>query len=85
MADSTTDANPFVQLLLNASAVPPPPGIVPNYVDPPSIGYAVLVVATISMILATIMLALRVFTKLYLIKAWNLEDCIASFSFSLST
>ncbi|CAF9904527.1 MAG: hypothetical protein GOMPHAMPRED_002869 [Gomphillus americanus] len=79
MANTTAAADALIQAMLDGPAAPAPSGITSNFVDPPSNGVAGLIAALISLGIATIMLVIRIFTKLYIIKAWNIEDCMGSF------
>ena len=71
MTDST---NPLVQAILNGPAGPPPLGVTSNFVNPPNIGPPVLNFTVATAVLTTIILAIRIFTKVYLMKAWDIED-----------
>ena len=54
----------------------PPPGVVPNFVNPysaaPPAGAAIGVLSA----LATIGFSLRMFTKLYIMRQFAVEDCM---------
>ena len=57
-------------------ALPPPPGQVSNFVDPPSIGYEVVVSGIITGVFALILVILRFVTKVKIVKHVTLDDCI---------
>jgi hypothetical protein len=64
-------------LLDQLPALEPPPGVIPNFVDPPDNNNTRgLVIALYFMIaLATIGFAARMFTKIYVMKQFQPEDC----------
>ena len=65
-----------VQALLDGPAGTPPPGMKPNFVDPPSLFTPIIVTLALTLFISTSALAMRIYTKLRIIKAWHLEDCI---------
>ena len=64
-----------LQALLDGPAVSPPPGVIPNFVDPPSLYPQIIVTLVLTLSIATLAVIIRVYTKLHVIKAWHLEDC----------
>lgn len=61
--------------LLQGPAGAPPPGVVPNFDNPPNlhrVGDAVLITC---FVVATLALLLRVYTKLFLIRQFKISDC----------
>ena len=56
--------------------VPPPPGVVPNFENPPSTGYKVIVVAVLTWTLATSIVCLRC-VKLRITHTMRIDDCKA--------
>ncbi|KAG4427639.1 hypothetical protein IFR05_016879 [Cadophora sp. M221] len=54
--------------------LPPPPGVTPNFVDPEYIGHQVVVINGIFMFLATTVIALRMYSRLYIISSPGIED-----------
>ena len=76
----------FVMNPYNTSALEPPPGVIPNYNDPPTIAGALVAGLAIMIATATLAFAARVFTKVYVMKQVQLDDCKpsdASFSRSI--
>ena len=70
---SLTEAQ--TQALLNGPAAEPPPGIVPNLVDPPSDLYAGTVISILTLVLCTLALVLRMLTKAFLMRQIHGADC----------
>ena len=58
----------------NEGIAPPPPGVTPNFVNPPDHKLGVIEVLIIFNTLATLCLALRIFTKTYILKVVGWED-----------
>jgi len=54
--------------------VPPPPDVTPNFVNPPSTGYKVIITACVTWALATFFLCLRGYVKLRLIHMVKVDD-----------
>lgn len=54
----------------------PPPGVTPNFAHPPD-DYQSTIVATLAVCLtvATLLSAMRLYAKAYIIKSFALEDC----------
>ena len=61
--------------LLNLPALEPPPNVQANFVDPPIIRSQMLGVIISMLVLSTIAVAVRLYTKLVVIKILALEDC----------
>lgn len=61
---------------LDAGVVPPPPGITPNYAHPAYHSGGIVPLACVFIPLAAIFMALRVYTKVRIIKVFGLEDCM---------
>ena len=53
----------------------PPPGVTPNFVNPENYQSSILALQTICLVLATVFTALKIYTKLFLIKSLGSEDC----------
>lgn len=65
-----------LDLLLRSPAIPPPPGVTPNLVDPPVYGFETwLVTASVSLTVTTILVVIRVYTRLYVSRNHAWEDC----------
>ena len=59
----------------DAPAAPPPPGIVPNFQDPPNLRAVGQFVIIFCFLLATAALIVRVYTKLFIIRRFTVSDC----------
>jgi hypothetical protein len=57
-------------------ALPPPPGIKSNFVDPPFNGEKIIIVGILFPILTIPFLAARFYAKAFLIRKFQLDDCI---------
>jgi hypothetical protein len=55
--------------------VPPPPGVTPNFVNPPSTGYRVIITTVCTWALATFVLCIRLYVKLRIIRIVRFDDC----------
>jgi hypothetical protein len=55
--------------------VPPPPGVTPNFVNPPSTGYRVIITTVSTWALATFILCIRLYVKLRIIRIVRFDDC----------
>jgi len=56
-------------------ALPPPPGVTPNFVDPDYNGLQIIISGIIFSILAISFLVARMYAKYYLLKQFNYDDC----------
>ena len=56
-------------------ALQPPLGVVPNFVDPPTILGPFLAGEAVMLAASTLAVSARVFTKAYVMKKVDLEDC----------
>jgi hypothetical protein len=70
----------FASSIMSAStgivgAFPPPDGITPNFVNPDYIGYRIVVVALVFTTLAFTFLSVRLYTKRFVIRRLELDDC----------
>jgi hypothetical protein len=63
------NSNPIV------GAVPPPPGIVPNFTNPESAAYRLIVGTIVCPAITLVFLLLRLYTKRYILKKLLLDDC----------
>lgn len=52
-----------------------PPGVTPNYIDPPNNGHTPITVCLFTLVLAAIAVAVRVFTKITIVRKTGLDDC----------
>ena len=56
-------------------AIPPPPGVTPNFTNPVYHSGAIIPLSAVFITLATIFLAIRIYTKAVILKVFGLEDC----------
>lgn len=56
-------------------ALPPPPGVIPNFTDPYSIGDGLKAAGILFVVLTSLSTAVRLYTKFCIIKARGWEDC----------
>ena len=54
-------------------ALAPPEGVVPNFVDPENLAYTSLWI--VLLVIATVFVWVRMYTKIRITKKANLEDC----------
>lgn len=64
-----------LQALLNAPAGAPPAGVTPNFSDPTNLNGLVILVLVLCLVFATMAVLMRVYTKCFLIRSWDYEDC----------
>lgn len=67
-----------VQTLLSVPAMAPPPGMTPNFIDPPNLQHVVILILTVCTSLATLTVMLRIFTKIFIIHQTTFDDCTFS-------
>lgn len=80
MASPTTTSTPeqstaALQVLLNAPAGTPPPGVIPNFNHAPNLAFYVPLTLSLCIGLSTLAILMRMYTKLFLIRSRALEDC----------
>lgn len=71
----SVEAAAAMQALLNGPAAKPPPGVLPNFVDPHDISAAVIAVMSTCLIVTFLVLSIRSYTKLRLMHSVACEDC----------
>ena len=59
----------------NFSTIPPPPGLTSNYVDPPSKAIWGTVTTAVCLTVATLLVAMRLYTKVKVLKNLGWDDC----------
>ena len=74
----TTSLEESKAMLLNGPALPPPPGVTSQFVDPPNLEQLTIGIFTTCIFLATVAVVLRMWTKLLIIRQTTLDDCISS-------
>ena len=80
MATSTTSMNSeqaqaALHTLLEGPAMSPPPGVVPNFHNPPNLDVFVALTITLCVAFATLAVLLRMYTKVFILRALAWEDC----------
>ena len=53
----------------------PPPGVVPNFKNPPSLAQPIIAVHAVFLSLAVLFVALRLYTKIFLTRLLRWDDC----------
>ena len=61
------------EAFLDLPALPPPPGITPNFVNPPNLRAPAW--SALQLVLATIAVAVRLYTKRFIVRRMLAEDC----------
>jgi hypothetical protein len=56
-------------------AIPPPPGIMPNFINPPSLQHVVLIVNVILSFVSLVFVALRFYTTGFLLRSVGVDGC----------
>lgn len=56
-------------------AMPPPPGMTSNFIDPDYCGIRLLVVNCVFLPLAVISFAIRSWTRLFVVRSFRIDDC----------
>ena len=59
----------------NYSAIPPPLGLTSNFVNPPSKASWDIVTQAVCLTVATLLVAIRLFTKIHILKSSGWDDC----------
>ena len=72
---NTSFSSEQLQGLLDGPAGPPPAGVTPNMANPANLEGVVIVTVTLSLVLTTMAIFMRMYTKLFLIRAFHYEDC----------
>lgn len=62
-------------VLKTMPAASPPPGIQPNFADPPTRVPVILGVSIAFFVLAIFCFSIRIYTKLAVVKNWKWDDC----------
>ena len=64
-----------LEALLNGPALAPPPGVTPQLNNPPSYRAATTAIPTVCLIVATLAVSMRVYTRARIIRVVNIADC----------
>lgn len=80
MANPTRDMSPeqaqaALRTLLEGPAMSPPAGVVPNLHDPANLDVYVALTITLCVAFATVAVLLRMYTKVFILRALAWEDC----------
>lgn len=80
MASPTTALSPEqarieLQSLLAGPAATPPAGVIPNFHNPPNLNTFVTLTLTLCVTFGALAVLVRMYTKLFLIRAVAYEDC----------
>lgn len=70
------------QIILDAPAMQPPPGMTPNFNDPPNLQHGVILTLALCTTLSTLTVMLRICTKLFIVRQTTIDDCIVFCSFT---
>lgn len=71
-APATTTLSPQQ---LDGSAMAPPPGFKPNYVDPPNLEREFFVDGILCLTISVLVVCMHMWTKAHLVKKVQIEDC----------
>lgn len=70
--------SPDIQKLLDGPAMAPPPGQRPNFVNPSNFKAELYADVIICLVVSTVVVSMRMWTKIRLIRKLGLEDCTIS-------
>ncbi len=65
--------------LQTATVLPPPPGVRPNFVDPPSYETAIIALESVFLTLTLVAVGVRIFVRSQVTKIWGWDDCESSY------
>lgn len=60
---------------LDGPAMIPPPGVLPNFDNPPNLDHIFILTVTLCMTFPAIAVLLRLYTKIYILRKTAFEDC----------
>lgn len=66
-----------VDHLLNGPAMAPPPGVIPNFVDPPSLQKLAILSLVLHYLFSTLVVLMRLYTKIFILRQMASEDCMS--------
>jgi hypothetical protein len=66
---------------LEMPALAPPPGVVPNFIDPPTNRSAIFAVFITCLVIMTLAVTIRMYTKILMLKKLAIEDCKSTQAF----
>ena len=62
-------------MLASIPAAIPPSGVIPNFVDRPTIVPLILGLSYAFLVLASVCFVIRIWTKAFIVKKWQWDDC----------
>ena len=74
-ATSSEQAQASLRRLLEGPAMSPPAGVIPNFHDPPNLDSFVALTLTLCLSIVTLAIALRMYTKVFILRVLAWEDC----------
>jgi hypothetical protein len=69
---------------MTVGASPPPPGVTPNFVNPESNGYQIIITGIVLLVLMLPFLGARLYAKYSLLRKIHYDDCKALSVFAFS-
>jgi hypothetical protein len=60
----------------NVPAATPPNGTIPNFVNPPSIGYQQTTTNIVVLVIMIVVVVLRLYTRIFIVKSFGYDDCM---------
>ncbi|KAF1977070.1 hypothetical protein BU23DRAFT_527374 [Bimuria novae-zelandiae CBS 107.79] len=58
----------------NVGVIPPPPGVTPNFINPPSIHHIILITNIILLLISSLFMTLRLYTTRFIIRSVGVDD-----------
>ena len=59
----------------NTPIAAPPPGVIPNYIDPPSRGWETILVVTVCLTLMVPFFLVRMYSRIFVTRSLGWDDC----------
>lgn len=66
------------QEILDGPGLTPPKGVTPNLNDPENHNGVAIAVSVVCICLVTTTILIRIYSRLFIVKKWNFEDCMLS-------
>jgi hypothetical protein len=60
----------------NVPAATPPNGTIPNFVNPPNIGYRQTTTNIVVLVIMIIVVFLRLYTRIFIVRSFGYDDCM---------
>jgi len=64
-----------------AGALPPPPGVTPNFTNPESIAYRIIIASVLGPVITIPICIVRLYTKKYILRNVGYDDCETKYIF----